>query len=101
MEFGLVVGLDPGEPVFECEQALAAGIMPAKSRMCPARASRCGQPALTAASRAWSPSSRLPGRDSSQRVISRVFGTAGAGVTAGPACRSRWTYRRTVCGLPA
>ena len=45
--------------------------MPAKSRMCPARASRCGHPALTAASRAWSPSSRMPGRDSSQRVISR------------------------------
>jgi hypothetical protein len=47
-----------------------------------------------------SPSSRLPERDSSQRVIWRVFGTAGAGVTAA-ACRGRWTYRRTVCGLSA
>ena len=25
MEFGLVVGLDPGKPVVECEQALPAG----------------------------------------------------------------------------
>ena len=63
MELGLVVGLEPGEPAFECGRALPEVIISAKSRMWPARASRCGPPALTAARRAWLSSPRLSGRD--------------------------------------
>ena len=52
VEFGLVVGLDPGESVFECEQALQAGHhaevpdVPGQGVQVGAADPDCGEPGL-------------------------------------------------------
>ena len=65
-----------------------AVIISANAVTCPASASMCGQRARMASSWACSSAWRWSGRVSSQRVIWRVFGTAGAGSGAAGACRN-------------
>jgi integrase len=65
-----------------------AVIIWANAVTCRASASMCGQRARMASSWACSPAWRWSGRVSSQRVIWRVLGTAGAGPGAAGACRN-------------
>ena len=92
VQVGVVVGFDGGEPVFE----VAAGpggavIISAKAGDVPGQgASRCGQRARDGRRAGPArPGSRWAGRVSSQRVIWRVFGTAGAGAGRGE-CLAEW-----------
>ena len=66
-----------------------AVIISANAVTCPASASMCGQRARMAWSWACSSAWRWSGRVSSQRVIWRVFGTAGAGSGRG-GCLPEW-----------
>jgi len=85
---GLVVGFDGGEPGFQVAAAGAGGHHLGECGHVPGERVDVRAAGADGSELACSPAWRWSGRVSSQRVIWRVFGTAGAGSGGARACRN-------------